>query len=514
MRRILPPALLGVLTLAAVALPTVSAHAQATHRVASDFNGDGYADVAVGIPGESALGAPFEGAVSVFYGSADGVSSAGNQLWRPSSPGLDWGNPYIAYSGFGSSTAVGNFDGDRFADLAIGTVDSEQVNVLYGSSEGLTTRRDQRWVPDMPGLVQSDPPYDFLFGFRMETGDFNGDGFDELALGAPDDADQVGEGNVRILFGSATGLTVTGNQLWSQATPGVKGLPGGHGTSGFGGRLAVGDFGGGPQDDLAIGEPSDRGGAVHVLYGSDQGLTAAGDQVWSGDTPGMPADLAGGGGFGLGLAAGDFGGTRRGLDDLAIGVPGSHGSSGAVVILYATPGGLSMSQVQEWTQDTFGVQDEAEPGDYYGLTLAAGDLNGDGQADLAVGVPGQGSATRASIGAIGVLYSSYLCGDVLFLCALGDELWSLDSPGIPGRADPRTAFGHSLSIHEALDHDDLVIGSPGMSVNGSVAAGAMSVIYGSAQLGLTPAGSQLWTLDSPGVLGRAQPNEVFGSTIG
>jgi hypothetical protein len=228
----------------------------------------------------------------------------------------------------------------------------------------------------------------------------------------------------------------------------------------------------------------------------------------------MPADLAGGGGFGLALAAGDFGGGHGVLDDLAIGVPASHGSSGAVVVLFATPEGLSTSLVQEWTQDTFGVQDEAEPGDYYGGTLAAGDINGDGAADLAVGVQGQGSATKADLGAVGVLYSSYLCGDVVFLCARGDQLWSLDSPGIPGRADPWTAFGASLSIREAPDHGDLVIGSPGMGVNGAIAAGAMSVIYGHLPEGLSSAGSQLWTLDSPGMLGRAQPNEVFGSSVG
>ena len=237
----------------------------------SDFNGDGFADVVVSVPFEGpGRRAPSTGGVSVFYGGNDDVSAAGNQLWLPSSPGLDWGHDITTDSRFGSETAAGDFDADGYADLAMGTLGWEQVNVLYGSPAGLTTRRDQRWTSTTPGLVPGVPPYGFQytqFGGVLETGDFDGDGFADLALGIADDPDQSeAVGHVRILYGSDAGLTIERNQDWSEGTPGVLGVPDGC-CDGFGSSLAAGDFGRGPQDDLAIGEPSDRGGFVHVLFG-------------------------------------------------------------------------------------------------------------------------------------------------------------------------------------------------------------------------------------------------------
>src|SRR4051812_26853292 len=87
----------------------------ATHIHASDFNGDGFADVADGIPFESTAG-EHGGAVSVLYGGVDGVSSTGNQLWRPTSSGLDWGDQATSYAEFGWETAEGDFDGDKYGD--------------------------------------------------------------------------------------------------------------------------------------------------------------------------------------------------------------------------------------------------------------------------------------------------------------------------------------------------------------------------------------------------------------
>ena len=91
-------------------------------------------------------------------------------------------------------------------------------------------------------------------GAAVAPGDFNGDGYADLAVGAPGDA--VGTprgGSVTILYGSATGLVAAGSARFTQATADVPGNP----TTGdlFGAALSATDMGKGTQDDLAVGVP-------------------------------------------------------------------------------------------------------------------------------------------------------------------------------------------------------------------------------------------------------------------
>src|SRR5438067_12558289 len=117
-------AFLVVLTLLALA-PPASARGTATGRnrairptVRSDFNGDGFADLAVGVPQESVGSVGKAGAVNVIYGSPTGLRATGNQLWTQNSPGV----PTVAEANgtFGTSVAAGDFNGDGFSDLAVG----------------------------------------------------------------------------------------------------------------------------------------------------------------------------------------------------------------------------------------------------------------------------------------------------------------------------------------------------------------------------------------------------------
>ena len=252
---------------------------------------------------------------------------------------------------------------------------------------------------------------------------------------------------------------------------------------------------------------------MHVLYGSGSGLTAAGDQLWSRERVGMPGTGTRRDAFGSSLAAADFGGTGR-LDDLAIGVPGARDHSGAVVVLYAAPGGLSSDRRQVWTQDTFGIDGEAEPFDVFGSTLVAGDLDGDGYADLASSVSDR-SEIGGYGGAVSVIYGMDSCEQryITVLCAVGDQRWTPDALGVPFVGGDGVGFSSSLSIRQSGDHGDLVIGMPGMTVGGFTDAGGVGVVYGEEGWGLRPAGSQIWTADSPGVLGRAQQEEMFGEWL-
>jgi FG-GAP repeat len=99
-----------------------------------------------------------------------------------------------------------------------------------------------------------------------------------------------------------------------------------------------------------------------------------------------------------------------GRADLAVGVwqedVEAVSNAGAVQVLYGSASGLDRPGNQLWHQDVSGIVDAAEAGDQFGFALATGDFNGDGLADLAVGVPGEDVAGVSDAGAVQVLYGT------------------------------------------------------------------------------------------------------------
>jgi hypothetical protein len=418
---------------------------------AGDFNGDGFGDLAVGVPSESE--ANHGGAINVIYGSADGLTSAGNQLWSQRSTGVAG----TAEDGdeFGASLAAADFGGSAQDDLLVGVPgesvgrvnNAGAVQVLYGSAGGLSTAGNMLWTQNSPGIVSSAEESD-RFGSSLTAGDFGKSGYADAAVGSHYEA--IGRldaaGVVHVLFGATTGLTSSGSQLWSQNSRGVPGVA----REGelFGLSLVAAGFGGDSHDDLAIGVPfkssstKEHSGAVIVLYGSDSGVTSAGSQLWTQNSPGIKGAGEDLDAFGDSLASGDLGKSMHA--DLVVGVPGEFigdVGSGAVNVIYGSAAGLTSTGNQLWHPGSPGLQGnlvEAEQTGF-GTSVAAGNFGRSGLVDLAIGAPG---AQVGEIEEAGVIHAAY--GSAAGLTAAGSQLWSRATPGILSGPDDRSEFGSLL----------------------------------------------------------------------
>ncbi|MGI9021417.1 MAG: FG-GAP repeat protein [Solirubrobacterales bacterium] len=434
-----------------------------------DFDRDGHADLAVAAPREDVPeGAnDQDGSVHLLYGATGALSADGDRVLTQATDGLKGGGAPEQADHFGSTLASGDFDGDRYADLAIGVPDegiaagsrAGGVHVLYGSPQGLSTARDQFWTQDTEGLAGDGSEAQDLFGQRLVVGDFNDDRRDDLvvaatledvAAGAGDD-----DGAVHVIDGGPDGLTTRGDQFLSQATSGVPG-DGAQAGDIFGAALATGDLDGDDREDLVVGVPfedlaligdNDREGTFNVLYGDSRGIGLTRNQWFTQETAGVPGDeiAEAGDRFGFTLETGDFNGDD--VADLAVTALFEHvggtgnGEHGAAHVLL---GGVGMSPGASGgiyvNQAITGIEGEIETGDHFGERLAAGDFSGDGRAELVVGVPHEDIGVSGDDdGALQILR-----GSATGIVAANDALFTQGAPLTSDGVEAGDLFGDAL----------------------------------------------------------------------
>jgi FG-GAP repeat len=484
-----------------------------------DFNGDHIADLAIAAVVEGLEGVPGgkrAGSINVIYGSPLGLTSTRNQILFQS--GCLPGQPHFE-EGLGEALAVGNFDGDEFADLAIGVPRDNSsgvggagaVNVIYGSPSGLACTRTQIWHQGSPG-IQGVPEQGDHLGYALAAGNFGGDGRDELAIGVPGEAigDKDRAGVVQVLRGSSAGLT-NADQLWHQDVEGIAGAA--EATDLFGRALVARNMGNGGYEDLAIGAPGEdigdvvAAGAVAVLYGSSNGLTSVGDELWHQGSESVHDDPEASDRFGLSLAAADVGVGFNA--DLVIGVPGESISgrprAGAVAVLYDGAAGLTGVGDQLLSQDEFKIDEQAAEDDHFGSAVATANFDADDMADLAVGVPEEDVGSTTDAGGINVIYGSRSGG----LLSRGNHFES----GVGDAAAPSEHAGASLAAGNfgRAVQSDLAIGAIGERVQG-IRSGAVAVLYGGTTK-LGDGGREQWHQAKPGILGTPEPGDFFGWTL-
>jgi D-alanyl-D-alanine carboxypeptidase len=371
------------------------------HAVAAgDFNGDGYDDLAVGATGESVGSEVGAGAVIVSYGCPTGITHIGSHVITQSSTG----GTSFADERFGWALAVGDFNHDGYDDLAVGSTGENsfqgQVTIILGNASGLHGAATTISQSNGPGIPENGDN----FGGSLTSGDFNGDNFDDLAVGIYGEGIEGGSGTlnlagaVAIFFGGNSGITTSGAYIITEddtAHPATA-------NTNFGWSLAAGDINQDGKDDLVVGIPRKstggftNNGAIEVFFGSNSGPSASGSQFLTPSSFGQSNQD--GAKLGYAVSCRDYNSDH--FADVVMGLPEFDvlglEDVGQVWVARGTIPGLSTT-----TLNVVPNLNLLENGKF-GWTVAFGNYDGDAYLDLAIGQPDFGFGTVTKTGRVSI----------------------------------------------------------------------------------------------------------------